>query len=518
MPSVVDSYDVDLLPSLQWLSEVDFVSPPAETLPPRSGEAAHVYPVFALNQVPTELGFSANALESYGFEAGEGDVFTIPSPTGCLSVLVGLGDVGETAVRVRGDHFRTAGAAAGRATARCAALTTSFPAGAAKPDLVEFVSGLLLSRYEFKVTNTDKAASVVPLEEFALVAQGWDAEAVVQVLVEARAEVRAAFVARDLTNASPGHLTPSTFPGVAQRLATDFGFAVRDLDLDDLKDLGCGGIVGVNRGSEHGAHLIRLTYDARRAEISEGVGGETRESGRLALVGKGITFDSGGLSLKPSASMLEMKMDMGGAAAILGAFTAFADLGVATQVDAWLPITDNMISGNSMRVGEIITARNGVTVEVTNTDAEGRLVLMDGLSLAAESNPDWIVDIATLTGAQTVALGGEIAAVLGNDPALIGGIERAGEEVGELVWELPLYGRYLKILSSEVADVANANLKNRNAGTITAGLFLSQFVGDTPWAHLDIAGPMSAPSADRWLAQGATGFGARLLARLAREL
>lgn len=324
-------------------------------------------------------------------------------------------------------------------------------------------------------------------------------------LKRARAFARATIIARDLTNAPPAHLIPQTFVESAQRLAELYGFEVEVLGRDELAELGCGGIIGVNRGSLFEAQLVKLRY------VPAGKEGEDADT--LALVGKGITFDSGGLTLKPAISMFEMKMDMGGAAAVLGTFASLAEMDAPIPVKAWLPMTDNMISGNSMRIGEVLTTRKGLTVEVRNTDAEGRLILMEALTLAAESNPARIVDIATLTGAQMIALGTEIAAVMGNDPELIGRVERAGAVTGEKVWELPLEPRYMDMLDSTIADIANVG--KRAAGSIVAGLFLSKFVEDVPWAHLDIAGHMSAEKDDRWLTSGATGFGARLLLELA---
>ena len=227
-------------------------------------------------------------------------------------------------------------------------------------------------------------------------------------------------------------------------------------------------------------------------------------------------YDSGGISLKPSDPMhLLMKMDMGGAASVLATFTALRALHATATVSGWLMCTDNMPSGSAYKLGDVLTARGGTTVEVKNTDAEGRLVMMDAIVLANEDGVDAIVDIATLTGAALMALGPSIAALLGNDDTMVGIVERASAATDEQVWRLPLERKYRKQLDSDVADIAN--LGGPFAGATTAALFLDHFVGDTSWAHLDIAGTMQSDADDSWRSKGATGFGARILIDVARE-
>jgi leucyl aminopeptidase len=238
----------------------------------------------------------------------------------------------------------------------------------------------------------------------------------------------------------------------------------------------------------------------------------------VALVGKGITFDSGGLSIKPTEGMISMKGDMGGAAAIVGALSAARDLGVKVRVRAFLPLTDNMLGGDAQRVGDIIKYKNGTTVEVLNTDAEGRLILADGLIAASREKPAAIVDLATLTGAQVVALGNKVAAVLGNHDGWTEQVRNAGNAAGEPIWPLPLWDAYKRDLNSAVADMKN--IGSRSAGTIVAALFLKAFVPDgQPWAHLDIAGPAfnKGGPAGYWTS-GATGYGVTTLVELARAL
>lgn len=255
--------------------------------------------------------------------------------------------------------------------------------------------------------------------------------------------------------------------------------------------------------------MIRLRYVPTDAD-----GAPVEPQGTLALVGKGIMYDSGGISLKPSDPMhLAMKMDMSGAAAALAALTALEALGCRTAVTAYLMCTDNMPSGSAVKLGDVLTIRNGTTVEVKNTDAEGRLVMSDALALAAEEQPDAIVDIATLTGAALVALGQSTAAVLGNDQTLVDAVLASGRATDEQVWQLPLEQRYRKQLDSDVADISN--MGGKYAGATIAALFLAEFVDGIPWAHLDIAGTMQSEADESWRPRGATGFGTRLLIDLA---
>jgi leucyl aminopeptidase len=253
----------------------------------------------------------------------------------------------------------------------------------------------------------------------------------------------------------------------------------------------------VNRGSTEPPRMVRLTYTPKSP------------SGHLALVGKGVMFDSGGLSLKPSDGMLTMKMDMSGAAAVLSAMSTLKALRCKSKVTGYLMCTDNMSGGDAFKLGDVLTFRNGKTSEIHNTDAEGRLVLADGLSLAVEDKAEAIIDIATLTGACMVALGTKIAGVMGNDDAVINRVRAAAKATDEKVWQLPLESGYRSLLDSGVADMRN--IGGPYGGAITAALFLSEFVGDVPWAHLDIAGPMAVDADSGWLSRGATGFGTRLL-------
>ncbi len=507
MVSVHDSYNIDLLPGLSALSNLSLrYLASEEDITCKTDSACAVAYLVASDSaaVPVE-GWDLPSLAAAGFEAKLGQTMTVPSTTGATTIFVGLGDEDG----LDDDAYREAGAAVSGALGKRTQVCVVLPEATIPTQAQAVVEGVLLANYSLSSFKNEEDRAK-PLTSLTVAGGEADVTELFEVVLRrAVAYARATYIARDLTNAPPAHLTPRTLAEVAVRLADEFGFEAEVIDRLELAEMGCGGIVGVNRGSEYEARLIKLRF----------VPAETPASAeRLAMVGKGITFDSGGLSLKPASSMVDMKTDMGGAAAILGAFSALVDLGVTTPVDAWLPTTDNMISGNSMRVGEIITARNGKTVEVTNTDAEGRLILMDALALAAETNPAWIVDIATLTGAQIIALGDDVAAVMGNSDALLDEVEQAADATGEMVWELPLHKRYMKNMESPLADLQNANLSNRGAGSITAGLFLSNFVADVPWVHVDIAGPSVSSKDDRWVRRGATGFGARLLAKLAEEI
>ncbi|MGH9275296.1 MAG: leucyl aminopeptidase family protein, partial [Acidimicrobiales bacterium] len=289
---------------------------------------------------------------------------------------------------------------------------------------------------------------------------------------------------------------------IAAKVGEADGFEVTVWDKEEIRKAKLGGLLGVNRGSTQAPRFLLLRYEPDKPKAT------------IALVGKGITFDSGGLSLKPPDAMIGMKGDMGGAAAVLGAFRAIAALGVKVRVLGFLPITDNMTGGDATRVGDVLTMRNGKTVEVLNTDAEGRLILADALSLATEAAPDAIVDLATLTGACMVALGERTAGLMGNHQGWLDQVHAAASAVGEPTWQLPLPPYLRKKLDSEIADLKNIT-NTRYGGALAAGLFLQEFVGDgIPWTHIDIAGPADASEVDGEIVKGGTGFGVRTLVEL----
>jgi leucyl aminopeptidase len=312
---------------------------------------------------------------------------------------------------------------------------------------------------------------------------------------------------RDMVNTGPSDLVPVTFAAEAQRVAAACGLAIEVLDENALAADGYGGILGVGQGSVHPPRLVRLEYTHP---------GATRT---LVLAGKGITFDSGGLSLKPPKSMEWMKSDMGGAAAVLGALQAISALGPTVNVVGYLPLAENMPSGSAQRPSDVITIHGGKTVEVLNTDAEGRLVLADALARAAADSPDLIVDIATLTGAQLVALGPLVAGVMANDDALAARVAAASDRAGEPAWAMPLPAELRKGLDSAVADLANVS-GDRNGGMLVAALFLREFVPDgVPWAHIDIAGPSFNESDPfGYTPRGGTGAATRALVQIAEDV
>ncbi len=426
-------------------------------------------------------------LANLDFDGTAGSATTIPRPEGGVVVVVGVGSADPSA-----DALRRAGAAIARQAwkrPRIAVVTEGLDAG-------PVAEGLALAAYRFDKYLADAKAPKIASATFV----GGDAAAV------ARAEVVAAAVhlARDLVNEPAGGKSPRALAALADEALTAVGIDVEVIDEIEAANLGLGGLLGVAAGSDEPPRLVKMTY-------TPAAGVEPRAT--VALVGKGITFDSGGLSLKTADGMMTMKTDMSGGAAVIGALSALPALAPAVKVVAYVPMTENMPGGHATKPGDVLKIRNGTTVEVLNTDAEGRLVLADGLSLAAEDEPDAIVDLATLTGACVIALGTKVAGLMGNDDALIARVQAAAAGAGESVWPLPLPVEYRKLIDSDVADLKNIS-QGRGAGTLTAGLFLKEFVGDIPWAHLDIAGPARSDDDDGPVTKGGTGFGVRTLLEL----
>lgn len=412
--------------------------------------------------------------------------------------LVGLGSATGTAA------IRAAAGSAVRQLPTVSSIALALPTDSA--ELVDAaLEGAALGAYSFtrhKGTGTtgptrgDQAVSVVAPASVA-------DDATVRPAIVADA----ATLVRDLVNTAAGDLGPSDVADVASSFAADLPLTVEVLDETALEDQGFGGIAGVGVGSVRPPRLVVVRYAPEGAEQ------------HLALVGKGITFDSGGLSLKPAGSMLGMKTDMTGAATVLAATVAAARLGLNVRVTAWLCLAENMPSGSATRPGDVLTLKNGKTVEVTNTDAEGRLVLGDGMAAASLEEPDAIVDVATLTGAQVVALGDRTTGLMGSDD-LVARVRAVAEAQAEPIWPMPLPEELDARLASEVADMVNATVGNPAGGMLLAGKFLERFVGEgIPWAHLDIAGPSENKGGGYgWLGKGATGVMVRTLIALAEEL
>ncbi len=311
----------------------------------------------------------------------------------------------------------------------------------------------------------------------------------------------AANLARDLSNEPANYMTPTRMAEITRELAGSHGLEVSVLDREQMQELKMGALLGVAQGSLQPPKLIVLHYK-----------GGDNETAPVALVGKGITFDSGGISIKPSQGMDEMKTDMAGAASVIAAIIALAQLKPKINVIALAPCTENLPGGNALKPGDILTAMNGKTIEVLNTDAEGRLILADALCYAGKLGAGQIIDVATLTGACKAALGDLYSGALGNNQELMNRVLAAGEECGELAWQMPMPEQYKEKIKSDVADIKNVG--NRWAGTITAALFLAEFVGDTPWVHLDIAGTNTSEKDKGYLVKGSTGIPARTLINL----
>ncbi len=330
--------------------------------------------------------------------------------------------------------------------------------------------------------------------------------ALTRALTEVKVITRSINLVRDLVNTSPSDLHPKEFADAAVSACRTLKLDVDVLDGRALSRGKYGGIIAVGMGSAHSPRLVRISYTHPKAKR------------HLALVGKGITFDSGGLSLKPSAAMDWMKCDMGGAAAVLGAMTAIARLKPVINVTGWLPLAENMPSGTAQRPGDVITIRGGRTVEVLNTDAEGRLVLADAIVRAAEDKPDVIADAATLTGAALVALGARTAGIMGNDDELRTRVHDIATATGEQMWPMPLPPELRPSMDSPVADIAN--IGDRYGGMLVAGLFLQDFVpDDIPWVHLDIAGPaFNQGEPHGYTPKGGTGAAVRTFVGLAQAM
>jgi leucyl aminopeptidase len=440
-----------------------------------------------------------------GFEGKPGETLALPGPDGATLVAVGVGAAGE----VTGEKLRRAGAAFARMCGE--ARVTAFRLPGARPLGLDpavgaeaVAEGVALAAYQFVEYKGEARPSQLARVSIA----GDDPAALGAGATRGARIAEAVCLARDLVNEPAGAMTPRRLAEVARDLADRHGMTVTVLDEVAITSEGLGGLAGVARGSDEPPRLIELVYQPSAAVSGDG------HLQTVALVGKGITFDSGGLSIKSAEGMMTMKTDMSGAAAVLATMSVLADLDVAVKVIGMVPATENMPGGRAVKPGDVLKIRNGKTIEVLNTDAEGRLVLADGLSLAAEAHPDAIVDVATLTGACVVALGRQIAGLMGNDEGLVAQLRTAAERAGELVWPLPLPQEYAKAIESEVADMKNISTPAGAGGALTAGLILQEFVSGIPWAHLDIAGPARSDADEGYLRKGGTGFGVRTLIKL----
>ena len=435
-------------------------------------------------------GADAGLLELAKFEGKSGQVLTLPHDRAKSVLFVGLGEeAGFESIRSgMGNAIRMV------KTGRAVTNLNQIPIEGADRAVVE---GAALGAYQFRAYKTEGEA--LPVESLELI--GADDASIGQVLVT----TDATNLARDWVNTPALDMAPET---LAERIRTEAeaaGVSVEVWDHDRIVEEKLGALLGVAAGSDRPPRVVILGYHPEAA------------GAHLGLVGKGITFDSGGLSLKTAALMEEMKDDMSGAAVVSAATIAIARLGLPVRVTTIVPLTDNAVGGRATRPGDILRPVSGPTIEVLNTDAEGRLILADGLGLVRRHEPDLIVDVATLTGAARVALGDKIAAVFGSDSEVAATVLEAASRAGEHFWELPLFRDYKKSIESDLADLKNIS-GSRYGGAITAALFLSSYVDDDKWAHLDIAGPARWRETAGEQVKGASGVGVRTLVELARAL
>ncbi|MFF0788371.1 leucyl aminopeptidase [Streptomyces spiralis] len=452
----------------------------------------------------------ADVLETLGASGAEGEVTKLPAPSGFkapLVLAVGLGAEPEKDAGYDGEALRRAAGAAARALAGSKKAAFLLPLTDAA-DAGAVGEGALLGAYSFdtyKENGKDAKSGngKAPLADVVLLGGKPRDKAYKAAIERATAVAEELNRARDLVNTPPNDLNPAAFAAIAQDAAKAHGLKVQVLDEKALAKGGYGGILGVGSGSASAPRLVKLSYTTSKAKK------------HLALVGKGITYDSGGISLKPAGHNETMKCDMSGAAAVFAAVVAAARLGLEVNVTGWLALAENMPSGSATRPGDVLRMFSGKTVEVLNTDAEGRLVLADALWAASQEKPDAIVDVATLTGAMVLALGNRTFGVMANDEAFRTAVHEAAEEVGEEAWPMPLPEHLRKGMDSPVADIAN--MGERMGGGLVAGLFLREFIGDgITWAHLDIAGPaFNEQGPFGYTPKGGTGSAVRTLVRLA---
>ena len=424
------------------------------------------------------------------FEGKPGQVAIVPYESAAALLLVGIGDeAGFDSIRAAvGNGIRLV------KTKRAVTNLNQVPIEAATRAVVE---GALLGGYEYRNYKTTGEAAVVETLELI---DGNEAE-----ITEATIASEVTNLARDWVNTPALDMAPETLAERITTAAGEAGVGFETWDVNRITDEGLGALLGVAAGSDRSPSLVVLEYQPED------------QKGHLGLVGKGITFDTGGLSIKTAPFMEEMKDDMSGAAAVAAATIGIARLGLPIRVTAVIPLTDNALGGDATRPGDVLRPISGPTIEVLNTDAEGRLILADGLGVMSRYTPDLVIDVATLTGAARISLGDRIAAVFGSDSDVASQVLAAAARAGEPFWELPLFKEYRKQLDSDVADIKNVTA-SRYGGAIAAALFLAEYAGDGPWAHLDIAGPARTRETVGDLVKGASGFGARTLLEVAKGM
>ena len=420
-------------------------------------------------------------------------------------LLVGLG----TKAGLNGERLRQAAGNAVQSLrqARVASFATVLHlAGDPAAALEAVTEGTLLGSYAFDQYKTKDRDERFSIEQMTLLLpKGTPAAAHKARIGRSETICQGVRLARDLVS-QPGNVaTPGYLAETARGLAGSHGLACRIYEQDEMAQLGMNALIGVGKGAAEAPRLIVLEH--------RGAGARKRP---VVLVGKGITFDSGGISIKPGAGMEEMKTDMAGAAAVLGTMAVAARLQLPVNVMGIIPTAENMPDGNAYKPGDVLTSMSGTTIEITNTDAEGRLILCDALHFARQFKPAAMIDLATLTGACVVALGHEASGLMGNNQRLVDSLRASGERCGERLWPLPLWDEYGEVMKSDIADLKNAG--SRDGGSITAGWFLKQFVGTIPWAHLDIAGTAWSDKGRPCCPKGATGIGVRLLIEYLQQI
>ena len=443
-------------------------------------------------------------LKNLGATGKSNEIIKVPYSKPQTIYFTGLG---ETSKSYDPENLRRAAGSAARELAGQSTATFALPASTLA-QISAVAEGAALGAYAFnEFRSSTKSDFKEPLEQIVIATKSTSDAAAKRALVRAEIIARNTATVRDLINTPPSHLTPDSFCTRMKKLATPLGLKVEILNEATLKNQGYGGIIGVGQGSANPPRLLHISYTPNKARA------------RYAFVGKGITFDTGGLALKPANGMEAMKSDMSGAAAVIGAIFAIAELKLPVAIDAWAPLAENMVSENATRPSDIISIYGGKTVEVLNPDAEGRLVLADAIVRAQEvakksGGLDGIIDVATLTGAQVVALGTRTSAVMTNDVEFSQQFLEASEKAGEAFWPMPLPEELRASLDSPVADLAN--IGDRMGGMLVAGLFLKEFIEpDISWLHLDIAGPAYNESTPHgYTPVGGTGIALRSLVTL----
>ncbi|GFO65985.1 leucyl aminopeptidase [Geomonas paludis] len=442
------------------------------------------------------LGRLAQSREFTGKNGSAKVVHTLGKLPAERLVLVGLGKKKDmSAERLRQGAGNAVTALRG---ARVSSFSSALHLAVAAPEAAGNAAlGMLLGSYSFEQYKTKEKEERFAFDTMTVLLPSDQEATGRQALERARIICDGVTLARDLVSHPGNVVTPAYLAQAARELAERNGLECRVYEQEELEQMGMNALIGVGKGAAVAPRLIVLQYR----------GGKGRP---VALVGKGITFDSGGISIKPGAGMEAMKTDMAGSAAVLGTMEAAARLKLPVNLVGIIPTAENMPDGNAFKPGDILTSMSGTTIEITNTDAEGRLILCDALHFGRQQfKPAAMVDLATLTGACVVALGHEASGLMGNDQRLVDALKRAGDETGERVWPLPLWEEYGEVMKSDVADLKNAG--SRDGGAISAGWFLKQFVGDTRWAHLDIAGTAWNDKARPYGPKGATGVGVRVL-------